>query len=449
MSDSSEPVPPVLITTPPPLPITEQRPSPALAPVQTSRLWQWLSAFWKLFLGMLFCQSLLGSFLVVGWTYRLAQRIALRQWWKRSAASHARESFSNVVNEANETRGHVTWPNWIVQQRCWALRHSRLRGDLSTQMPEVWRSLFGSLFLNLKLGIQGVSNTLVLTLPAGILWLFAWYDGWNNSFNKGYEQAAVGPLTGITGVIVFIAAMFYLPMAQMRQAVTGDWRSFYQFRIVWGLVRRRWLACLGLAMLYSLVALPFTVLKTAPAFLANNNPVMAAWTEVEAGAFLERYWFWAALYFFPAFVLLRIVAARIYASALLSQIQRGAMPEEALAETEWQALHRLDLLRVQPPPTRHLLVRLMAWAGSKTGRLVAGIITAFVWFTFVAQIFIGQFFHYYPGVGWLNQPLVQVPWLAYLPAHLKNLWGEIAFVAVLLSMGWLAVKSFRSIRRLF
>ena len=71
-----------------------------------------------------------------------------------------------------------------------------------------------SFVLNVKLGVGAIFNTWVLTLPACGLWLFAWYDGWNNSFTKGYEQAGVGPGTELLGVGLFIAAMLYVPMAQ-------------------------------------------------------------------------------------------------------------------------------------------------------------------------------------------------------------------------------------------
>src|SRR2546429_8683233 len=87
-----------------------------------------------------------------------------------------------------------------------------------------------------------------------------WYDGWNNSFNKGYEQFSVGPGVSVLGILLFITAMLYVPMAQARQAVTGNWRCFYQFRLIRTLVRRRWFACFGLAALYALCSLPILVL---------------------------------------------------------------------------------------------------------------------------------------------------------------------------------------------
>jgi hypothetical protein len=47
------------------------------------------------------------------------------------------------------------------------------------------------------------------------------------------------------------------------------------------------------------------------------------------------------------------------------------------------------------------------------------VLTAMVWFTFVAQIFISEFINYHPVIGWLNQPLVQLPWFHYVPGGLS------------------------------
>jgi hypothetical protein len=70
-----------------------------------------------------------------------------------------------------------------------------------------------------------------------LLWLFAWFAGWNNSFHKGYELAFVGPAAGWLGVALFISDMLYVPYAQVRHAVSGERRRFFEL----GLLRRlRW-----------------------------------------------------------------------------------------------------------------------------------------------------------------------------------------------------------------
>jgi hypothetical protein len=222
--------------------------------------------------------------------------------------------------------------------------------------------------------------------------------------------------------------------------VTGDWRRFYDFRLVWTLVRRRWPGCLGLATLYSLCSIPVMVLIFMPSFFQQINPALneVAADDVQKVVWILRsHFFWSALLAFPVFVLVRFVAARIYGSALLKAVQSGVVAEDALAESEWQVLHRLGLLQIQPAPQRHPVVRAIAWAGTRAGRITFGIATSLVWFTFAAQIFIAQFFSYHEGPTlWLNNPLVQLPWLLHLPARLKNPWGEIFLVVLLVFVCW-------------
>jgi len=272
----------------------------------------------------------------------------------------------------------------------------------------------------------------VLTLPGCMLWLFAWYDGWNNSFNKGYEQAPVGPLTGLLGILLFISAMFYVPLAQARQASTGDWRSFYDFRLIAGLARRHWLACLILAALYSLVSVPVMILKTAPIFFTQNNPTVSDFTTAQALKQLNGYYFFAAMLVFPGYVILRLAAARIYAGGILAGVQAGHVPVAALGEKERQELQRLDLIQVNPPRARHVLLRVARTTGAWAMRCAAVAAAGFVWFSFVAQIFISEFFMYHPGIGWLNQPLVQLPWFHYLPPQVQSPWPGILLTAVLI-----------------
>ena len=66
-----------------------------------------------------------------------------------------------------------------------------------------------------------------------------------------------------------------------------------------------------------------------------------------------------------------------------------------------------------------------------------------IWFTFVAQIYIAQFFQAHGGMGWINQPLVQLPWFHYLPARLNNPW--LGVISALLA--WFVAVLIWSIRR--
>ena len=70
-------------------------------------------------------------------------------------------------------------------------------------------------------------------------------------------------------IFLFVAAMVYVPMAQVHQAVTGDYRAFFDVRFVWRLVRARLSAYVILAALVTLVSFLLEILKTAPAFFGD------------------------------------------------------------------------------------------------------------------------------------------------------------------------------------
>ena len=394
----------------------------------SSRAKATLIFLWKYLAGIALCQNAVGSVLVVGWTYRLAQRSVRKQWWKASRARDDGTSFDEFLRSA-EPR-NLRWPNWIVRPpppmpsptggglRVGARSRFCAGAGLIKKVRLVNSCLLGSLGANAKVGAQAILNTWVLTLPACAAWLVAWYDGWNNSFNKGYEQAAVGPATGLFGVALFIAAMFYVPMAQARQASTGSWRSFYQFRLIWGLIARNRLKCLGLAALYFVISLPVTVLKTAPVSFEQAFPRVGAMTDAEVLEFANTYFFWAAAAVFPCYVLVHVAAARIYAKALIVAVRDCRIAPSDLAPDEAHCLAALNLLEQRPRPLAPLVVRAAGRGASLTIGTALLAATAAVWFGFVAQIFISEFLNYHPVVGWLNQPLVQLPWFHYVPGHL-------------------------------
>jgi hypothetical protein len=415
-------------------PVIETSAAPSPPPAQW--FWRCVLAPIKLFWGAIFCQSLLGSLLIVGWTQRFGQRTVLKRWW--AASKKKNESFENFLSNDRRTREHLHWPNWFVQQP--------LPAADASFFARVF-ALAGSLVRNSKLGWQGILNTWLLTLPAGALWLFAWHFGWDNSFNKGYEQFWVGPALGWMGIMAFIAVMFYLPMAQARQSATGHWKSFFQFALIWRLVRQRWIANLGLAILYAAVSMPLMLLTFMPIFFPNISPKLEGAPPAQAIAALNAFYFWAAFFVFPAFVFLRWVAARIYAGAVLQAVQGGGLAHDALDEFEWRTLHRLELLAIQPSRPRHFLVRLAAWAATRAGRIAAGFFTFLVWFGFVVQIFIGAFFSYRGPATWLNQPLVQLPWFHHIPARLKNPGPEILFAGMVLLAIWAIPAVIRSFPR--
>jgi hypothetical protein len=210
-------------------------------------------------------------------------------------------------------------------------------------------------------------------------------------------------------------------------------------------MRDRWVYCVLLALLYTLLSIPLAILKTSPMFWMQHDPALGAMTKAQVLTALKGYFFWSALAALPAFVALRVAAARIYAAGLMSLLSRAKISPTELAPNERDLLGRLDLLTVRAQPERHVLVRFMAWAGTRLGRVAGGAILAFVWFSFVAQIYITEFLNYHAGRGWLNQPLVQLPWFRYLPTAARNPLVDLSSALLLLLVFFLI----RSVLRVF
>lgn len=364
----------------------------------------------KFALAVLLSQSLLLSFVVVGWMTRAMQRTTYRRWWKLSALKKSGVGFEEFIASIPELQQHARWPNFFFAKRF---------GRKSLAVG--WRRFFASLLTNAKLGVQMIFNTWVLTLPGCVVMMFSWGYGWNNSFNKGYEMAPIGPGTGILGITLFITAMLYVPMAQAHQAATDNWRAFYQWRIVWRVVRHRWLACLLLAMTYSLVSLPIAALRIRPQGLAKemSEAAASALSAAQVNQELALYFLRAGIVVIAGTLLVRWIAARIYAGGLIRAVRSNDVPVFALTETQHAALDKLGYLNTPPALPRHPVLDFAGRFTSLALRFAAGFAFVFVWFTFVAQVYVAQFLNYIPLVGWLNQPLVQLPWIKYLPTKVN------------------------------
>lgn len=356
---------------------------------------RWLaSRIHRVGVALLLSQSLVLSFVVVGWTYRLMRRAVVRAWWRRNKL----ESYEAFAAGSEGTRTLERWPRWFREER------NETRGR--------W---LGGLRDNLRSGVAGMLTTWSLTLPACGLWLTGWHFGWDNSFHKGYEQHAEGLLTGWLGIALFVAAMFYVPLAQARQAVTGDWQRFFDARLVLRLAASRWPSLAGLAILYAGVSAPLTILRVAPAFFSQGMPANATASRAQVVIGLDAYYLLVSAFLVPAFLVLRLLAAHIYASAVADGVRSGRIPADALAPFEREQLGRLGLLAVAPDPVPPSPFRRgIAWAGATMLSLVSiGLLTV-VWFSFAAQVFVLEFFNFQP-LGWLNQPLLHLPWIRYIP----------------------------------
>ncbi len=270
------------------------------------------------------------------------------------------------------------------------------------------------------LGLNAMANTWVITLVPSLLMLFSWEAGWDNSFNKGYEQAATGPATGALGIGLFILAMFYLPMAQARLAISQQARTFYHFKRIRTLIRRQWWPCLLLALGYATLSVPIMAMGSFLGLAAHETNAakpssLSQLAPSQALAYLNRYFFFCCAYVFPAYLALRCWGARIYARGVLACIQTGRWNRDDLTSVERDAL---DAFNLAEAPLTHPKRRAL-WLGNQGLRIAAGALAILIWFSVSIQTYITQFFAYQPMARWLNQPLIQLPWYRHIPKALK------------------------------
>ena len=374
---------------------------------------RFIAFVWKGALGAVLCLTPLTAILVVGWTARAMQRSVLKHWYARSNGGEGHPSFAAFARQAYATRRLAHWPNWFVAEDLGQrMKDSRDAGaGIFRRMFVLLVSLFAALWANVRAGVQVVLATWVVTLPLMILWLLSWWGGWENSFNKGYEQAWVGPIIGVAATLLFVAVMTYVPMAQARLAVSGRWRGFFDYRLIRSLVAGHPFALLKLAVYFVLAGIVVALLRSAPLAAGNYLDGLVEWTDQRVMALRAGYYGLCAVVSFALFVWLRLAAARVYAHAVLADVRGGRLKVDRLSDNETEYLRALRLLEPEAREKSGIVVRAAASTGRGVLRLLTAAPALILWLVFAALIYIAQFFNH-DWLAWINQPVVQIPWMS-------------------------------------
>jgi len=402
---------------------------PTAAPVEPTSLFWRLVLFvlgwtWRLVVAVWLCYvSFLTSLLVVGWLYRWMQGQVLRGWWK-AGGRRQYETFADFRKRLGPN-APVNRPRWLLREDIRAsLRRPGPNGQPAGQLRLALRVLtlpVWSLTMNLRIGIEAVVCTYLIAGWGCLLMTFSWWFGWHNSFHKGYELTGVGPVTGILGILLFVAAMLYVPMAQVHQAVTGDARAFFDFRFVWRLIRARLMAYVGLAGVFLFLGLIQEILKTAPLGFAYCDVPDTAGPALlrEVLHHLEGYYFGCTLFLVFSLLVTRWLAAHIYRAAVLKVLRRGWVAADELHPTLARWFQELGPLpEVQAGPGGLFgAARVM---GRWSFRSLLFPTLFLLWTLFVVKVYIGEFFHFHPVRGFMNHPLVQIPCVNDIPEELRK-----------------------------
>jgi len=151
-------------------------------------------------LGAFLANGLIGTLLTV---FPVTSLIALG--WLTRRIGHASRSRFGAAAEA---------PGWLLGPRETG-RFSRALGGLAA---------------NIHAGLMTLAALLFWTLPFTLLWLGAWWAGWENSFNKGYEQAFVGPSVFLLGAVIAALILPALPVMLAHLATEDRLSAAFELR---------------------------------------------------------------------------------------------------------------------------------------------------------------------------------------------------------------------------
>ncbi|MEM9473747.1 MAG: hypothetical protein AAGA71_00515 [Pseudomonadota bacterium] len=228
--------------------------------------------------------------------------------------------------------------------------------------------LLGGLGANIRAGVLTLAGLALLTLPFTVAWLGAWWAGWENSFNKGYEQASVGPLAWAAATAVALPVLAHLPFALAHCAHEGRFGAFFEVRRIRQIFAAAGWRAVWLAVLSALAVVPFFGLRGLPVFVEGFVPGFATMNPEAQAQVAQGFDLLRAALAFGILLFLRQRAAVIYARAV------GA--------------------------TR---------APSRAGRVLWLMLAMLIWLALPVAIVFGQFLNYAPAL-WLTHPLFLLPW---------------------------------------
>jgi hypothetical protein len=246
----------------------------------------------------------------------------------------------------------------------------------------------GGLAANIRAGLMALTALLAWTLPFTLLWLGAWWAGWENSFNKGYEQAFVGPSVFLFGALLAALILPALPLVLAHMAAEDRLSAAFELRRLRSLLAQAGWRIPALSVLTAVFAIPFagarglitTATDWAP-WIADLPPDALA--ELQGRIALAL----AALAFTIVWIL-RALASRIYATA--------AARAAGLRPGLWDGTEAAEGAVPARPRSRILTALWYALAGAATLGL------AFL-------ILAGQFLDH-AWWRWLFHPALTLPW---------------------------------------
>ena len=328
-----------------------------------SRVLHRLSMGAKILLAVALALTPVTAVLVLGWLVRLMRRESLIFYVRRSNNCRRHTALSHL-GQIEQLQLHQRFPGW-------------------------WSGLWQTV----RCGLQALVVVTLVTLPFGLLLLLSWWAGWENSFNKGYEQAWAGPTIALVGFALAITVLSHFPMAFAHFAAEGRIGAVTEIRRIRRLIRLvRW-RYLALTLATVLAAGPLFLAQILPTFMEKIDPRVLTAGPEEIRAIANQWHLATTVYLVAVLFLLRRWAARLYARAILSE------PELAGVMT------RNDLAAMQPslvtgqPIRRHWL-----------GMVFATVLGLTAWGGFLVLLYIAQLANH-AWWNWINHAHIGIPWI--------------------------------------
>lgn len=210
-------------------------------------------------------------------------------WLTRRSGHHVRDRFGAVAEA----------PGWLLGPR---------------ETGRIARAL-GGLGANIRSGLMALTALLAWTLPFTLLWLGAWWAGWENSFNKGYEQAFVGPSVYLFGTLASAILLPVLPVMLAHLATEDRLSAAFELRRLRSVIAQSGWRLPALGALTLILGIPFVavrgIITTAPEFF----PGIEDMTPDQIAGLQGQIALAMAAFAFLSLWLLRALAARIYTRA--------------------------------------------------------------------------------------------------------------------------------------
>ncbi len=288
-------------------------------------------------------------------------------WLTRRSGHFARNRFGS----AEEAPGWLLGPKEL---------NGRETGSLARAL--------GGLAANIRTGLMALTALLAWTLPFTFLWLGAWWAGWENSFNKGYEQAFVGPSVFLLGALLAAVVLPTLPLMLTHLGTEDRLSAAFELRRLRSLIAQAGWRIPALALLVAFFAIPFAGARGLITTATDWAPWIEDLTPEEAAALQGRITLaLATLAFFTAWIT-RTAATRIYT--------RAAPRAAGLKPGLWDGTEASEAAEPARPASR--LVTTL-WYGLATA------ITLGLSFLILA----GQFLDH-AWWRWLFHPALTLPW---------------------------------------